>query len=93
MATIRQQIIDLLSDGPCDARDISQTLGIREKEVYDHLDHIAKSVSAQNRKLKVRPPVCLSCGYEFRDRKRLTKPGRCPECRQQRIQSPVYQVV
>lgn len=93
MPTIRQQIIDLLSRDACDVRELSQALHISEKDVNAHLPHIHKSVTSQNRKLEVIPASCSECGFTFKDRKRLTKPSRCPKCRGQRIQSPRYRVV
>ncbi|MBW2092170.1 MAG: ArsR family transcriptional regulator [Deltaproteobacteria bacterium] len=48
--SIRQQIINLLSHDEMSARDLSQMLGIKEKEVYEHLSHIALSVAARKKK-------------------------------------------
>jgi predicted Zn-ribbon and HTH transcriptional regulator len=42
-----------LSEDEMSARDLSQTIGIREKEVYDHLSHIARSRAAQRKRLLV----------------------------------------
>ena len=81
LQTLRQQIIDLLQEQELTAREISQELGIREKEVYDHLGHIGRSASRLGLQLIVRPCCCLGCGYVFTERKRLTRPGRCPKCR------------
>lgn len=75
-----------------DLRDLSQALRISEKEVKDHLPHIAKSVSAHKDRLTVIPARCEGCDYSFADRKRLSPPGKCPRCRQSRIQGPWYQV-
>jgi predicted Zn-ribbon and HTH transcriptional regulator len=93
MPTIRQEIIELLSVGAHTARDISQLVGIREKEVYNHLSYISRSVAAQKKKLHIIPAECIACGHEFKDRKRFTKPGRCPRCKSERIREPSYQVV
>jgi predicted Zn-ribbon and HTH transcriptional regulator len=92
MRTIRQKIIELLSNADLDARELSQELGIREKEVYDHLAHVARSVKAENKKLIVHPSRCLQCGFVFEDRKRLTRPSRCPTCKQSYLQSPRYSI-
>ena len=59
MQTIRRQIIVCLSQRAMNAIDISQQLGIREKEVYAHLRHIARSVEAQGKTLVIRPSDCL----------------------------------
>jgi predicted Zn-ribbon and HTH transcriptional regulator len=92
MKTVRKQIIDLLYEGAMSAIEISQDLGIREKEVYEHLPHIARSVEAQGKKLVIIPSQCLKCGYVFEDRKRFTRPGRCPRCRETHIQRPTYEI-
>jgi predicted Zn-ribbon and HTH transcriptional regulator len=86
-------MIVLLSEEECTARDLSQMLGIREKEVYAHLSHIACSVSSQKQRLLILPSTCLSCGYVFETRKRFAKPGRCPRCKNERIREPRYRVV
>lgn len=86
-------MILLLSEGNCTARGLSQTLGVREKEVYAHLAHIARSVVPQRQRLQIKPSRCLSCGYVFDTRKRFTKPGRCPSCKSERIEEPRYRII
>ena len=90
--TTRQQMIVLLSENDMNARDLSQAMGIREKEVYEHLPHIARSVAAQRKKVIIRPSTCLTCGYVFKDRRRFTRPSRCPRCRKTHLQEPMYRV-
>ena len=92
MQTIRQQIIDLLEERECSALNVSQILKIREKDVFEHLTHIRQSVAAQHRKLIVVPARCLECGFVFGDRRRVTKPGRCPRCKGEHVQDPTYRV-
>ena len=92
METIRQQMIAILIDKEMDARQLSQAMGIREKEVYEHLPHIARSVAAQNKKLVIQPVQCLDCGYVFKDRKRFTRPGRCPRCKKTHLDEPKYRI-
>lgn len=87
--TIRQRIRQLLMDGEYTAKDISRILGIKEKEVYEHLPHVEKSLG--NRlSLICDPARCLTCDYVFTKRKRLTTPGRCPVCRSEHVAAPVY---
>ncbi|MGD9336640.1 MAG: ArsR family transcriptional regulator [Syntrophobacterales bacterium] len=88
--TRRQQIITLLSQGTYSSRELSQELGISEKEVCTHLPHIARSLSAQEKELVLIPCQCLECEYLFGSRKRFTKPSRCPRCRGERIQEPRF---
>jgi hypothetical protein len=92
METIRQQMISLLVDKEMDARELSQAMGIREKEVYEHLPHIARSVAAQKKQLVIQPVRCLACGYVFKDRKRFTRPGRCPRCKKSHLDEPKYRI-
>ena len=81
MSTIRQQIIDLLRSEEVNALEISQLLSIREREVYDHLEHISRTLMVRGKKLLVSPYTCMKCGYVFRERQRFTRPGRCPQCK------------
>ena len=92
MQTIRQQMITLLSEREMGARELSQAMGIREKDVYEHLSHIARSAAAQRKRLIIVPFRCLACGYVFQDRKRFTRPGRCPCCKKSRVQQPTYRI-
>ncbi len=93
MQTVRQKIIALLNEAELDAREISREVGIREKEVYEHLVHIAKSLATKGKALLIEPSRCLSCGYVFEDRKRFTRPGRCPSCKQSHLQSPSFSII
>ncbi len=93
MKTVRQEIITLLEGQEMGARELSQALGIREKEVYEHLPHIARSLGAQGKKLVMIPARCLTCGFVFEERRRFTRPGRCPKCKQGRLQPPAYRIV
>jgi predicted Zn-ribbon and HTH transcriptional regulator len=92
MSTIRQQIISLLSDAEMSAREISGQVGITEKEVTEHLAHIARSVASQNKKVVIAPAICLDCEYVFKNRRRFTRPGRCPQCKKSHIQSPRFRI-
>jgi len=92
MKTIRQQLIEILSEREMTAIDLSGDVGIREKEVYEHLPHIALSVASQGKKLVIEPSRCLKCGYVFEGRKRFTRPGRCPQCRETHIQKPKFKI-
>ena len=85
-------MIELLTEAQHGAKDISQRLKIREKEVYEHLSHIKHSAAAQKKKLVVTPAKCLECAYVFESRNRFTSPGRCPRCRGEHIEDPKYRI-
>jgi predicted Zn-ribbon and HTH transcriptional regulator len=93
MPTIRQKIIELLTEAEMDARQVSREVGIKEKEVYEHLAHIERSLAAKGDRLVVRPSECLNCGFVFKDRRRLTRPGRCPRCRDSHLTNPSFQII
>ncbi len=88
--TIRQQIIGLLVERELSAREISQISGVREKEVYEHLPHVARSATAAGKKLLVLPFRCFDCGFVFEERKRFTRPSRCPRCKKSHLETPIY---
>jgi len=90
MPTIRKEIASLLEKESLDLREISQTLRIREKEVLDHLQHIARSVHP--RKLTMDPATCLQCGFVFKKRERFSTPSRCPICKSESVTPPRYQI-
>lgn len=90
MPTIRKEIAELLKKGPLDLREISQILRIREKEVLDHLQHIARSVHP--RRLAMDPAACLDCGFVFKKRERFSTPSRCPLCKSESITPPRYRI-
>jgi predicted Zn-ribbon and HTH transcriptional regulator len=90
--TIRQRMAELMEEKEMTARDLSRALGIREKAVYEHLPHLARSVSARNKKLIILPFQCLACGYLFKERNRYSPPGRCPRCKKAHVQRPLYRI-
>jgi len=90
--TIRRELIKLLEADSCGARELSQALHQSEKEIYEHLQHVALSLQSEGKQLMMEPPVCLHCGFVFSVRKRTTPPGRCPKCRRTRISRPKFKV-
>jgi predicted Zn-ribbon and HTH transcriptional regulator len=92
MKTLREQMMMFLSNNDMSAKEISSAVGIGEKEVYGHLTHIARSIKSQGRKLVINPAECMGCGYVFEKRKRFTRPGRCPICKNEHIKNPMYRI-
>jgi predicted Zn-ribbon and HTH transcriptional regulator len=91
--TKRQEIFDLIRDHARDARELSQMVGISQRKVEDHLEHIARSAAGQGGKFVVVMPACSECGFEFKDRGRTTKPGKCPKCQNERLELPGFEIV
>lgn len=92
MQTIRRQMSMLLKEMELSAKDLSQRLKIREKEVFEHLVHLKRSMAAQKKELIVIPARCMECGYLFQGRSRFTSPGRCPRCKGEHIEDPRYRI-
>ena len=90
--TVRQEIIAQLVQGPNSARDISAAVSISERDVYDHLEHIRKSISQSGRHLVVTPAECKKCGFVFAKRDKLKRPGKCPVCNGESIHEPLYSI-
>ncbi|MBM4275569.1 MAG: transcriptional regulator [Deltaproteobacteria bacterium] len=92
MTTTRQAIKELLLEQPLSSLELSQHLGLPEKEVLDHLAHIAKA-PGQGHRFHIIPAACKHCGFVFKKRERLTIPSRCPICKGESIRRPRFAVV
>ena len=90
--TIRQNIVSILEGKTLSARDISADVRVSEKEIYEHLEHIQRTMNKREHNLIITPAECKKCGFVFRKRDRLTKPGKCPVCRSELIQDPLFSV-
>ncbi|MDH5335449.1 MAG: hypothetical protein OEW20_03930 [Nitrospira sp.] len=89
--TLRQRITDLLTDTRMTAEQLAPILRIPEGQVEEHLAHVVKTVSRdRSRRFILEPSICLDCKFMFRDRTRLTRPSRCPQCRSEGISAPRY---
>jgi predicted Zn-ribbon and HTH transcriptional regulator len=89
--TPRQRIIDLLTGTRLSSHQLAQMLGIAERQVEDHLTHVVKSLARDKiRRFILEPSRCRDCEFTFRDRRRLTRPSRCPICRSEDITPPRY---
>ena len=88
--TLRHEIVSLLDGEEFTAREISAAIGIPEKDVCAHLEHI--QMHKRDLHLLITPAVCRKCGFVFRKRERLKKPGRCPVCRGELISEPLFSI-
>ena len=90
--TLRREIIETLQGHAVSAKEISAIVGIREKDVDGHLEHIQRSMHNYGRILLITPAECKMCGFIFRKRKRFNKPGKCPVCRSESIAEPLFSI-
>jgi predicted Zn-ribbon and HTH transcriptional regulator len=92
MQTIRQAMKELLREEPLSALELSRQLSVPEKEVYQHLQHLARA-PGEGWRFRMIPSVCRKCGFTFTKRDRLTPPSRCPVCRSQSLQRPRFAIL
>jgi transcriptional regulator len=89
--TARQRMAELLTGARLSSYQLAQLLGISERQVEDHLMHVVKTVARDDhRRFVLEPSACQDCGFDFRDRTKLTRPSRCPCCRSESITAPRY---
>jgi len=88
--TVRHLLLTELEQGVCSARDLSGLVGIPEKEVAGHLEHIRQSLHRTGRRLVIQPAECVKCGFVFDKRERLTRPSRCPLCKRESLHAPLF---
>jgi predicted Zn-ribbon and HTH transcriptional regulator len=87
--TLRKRMTELLERGWFTLRQVSQELGIREREALEHLEHVARSARGST-PLRVEHARCIQCGFVFRKRSRLSPPSRCPRCKSERVEPPRF---
>src|SRR3954452_4329259 len=90
--TVREAIREELLRGAATARELSERVSIREKDVAEHLEHLEKSLRARGERLIVEPASCIACGFAFARRARLSRPGSCPDCGSTRIDPPSFRI-
>jgi hypothetical protein len=44
----------------------------------------------KNELWNVTPAECRKCGFVFQKREKLKKPGKCPICRSESIEEPLF---
>ncbi len=89
--TIRQQLMHVLTCARHSSRDLAALIGAPERQIEEHLAHVVRSLARdKTRRFLLDPSHCHDCGFVFRDRTRLTTPGRCPACRSEAIAPPRF---
>ena len=89
--TLRKQLLEVLSTEPRSVSRLARELRLPRADVEDALRHMIRSARAAGHRIVVVPARCRSCGFTF-DEAKLTKPGKCPSCRESRIFEPQISV-
>ena len=89
--TLRRQLRDVLTT-PRTVSSLAHELGLKRGDVEEDLRHAIRSARAAGAQVRIEPARCKQCGFTF-DEDRLSKPGKCPECRGTRIFEPLVSIV
>ena len=87
----RKHLLDVLSREPRTASSLARELGVDRRDMENDLQHLIRSAKAAGHRVIVEPARCKSCGFVFTEEK-LSKPGKCPECRGSRIFEPLIRI-
>lgn len=92
LETVRQQIVSALREGTLSAQGLSKRVGVPEKDLVSHLLHIRKSLAQTGERLTTVAARCRRCGFLFKKREKLKKPGKCPLCKAESIEEPAFAI-
>ena len=91
--TPRQYLMQLLAGMSRSSYELAALLGLPERQIEEHLRHIVRTLARdQTRRFILEPSICQGCHYVFRERTRLTRPSRCPRCRNEAISAPRFMI-
>lgn len=76
---------------PRTASWLARELGLKRGEVEDDLRHAIRSARTAGERVVIEPARCRQCGFTF-DPEKLSKPGKCPQCRGTRIYEPLVRI-
>ena len=87
--TRRQRLIALLRGEEWSFDELRHELGLTVKILEEDLRHVERTIRASGAVFGMRPAICRSCDFVFTKRA-LHPPGRCPQCRDRRIDGPFF---
>ena len=88
----RKDLIPLLLYNPMAVADLATLCGVPMKAINDDLRHLIKSLKHSEYDVKVHPAACRKCAFVFSAGK-LTRPGKCPQCRGTWIEAPLIEIL
>ena len=83
----RKDLITLLLGNPMGVSQIAREVKEPPSQVADDLQHLLRSLKHSEYGAAIEPARCRACGFEFSEAK-LTKPSKCPECKNTWVQEP-----
>jgi predicted Zn-ribbon and HTH transcriptional regulator len=88
--TLRKELVDMLVT-PRTASSLARELGLKRGDIEEELAHAIRSARAAGHAIGVEPAKCRKCGFTF-DADKLSKPGKCPECRSTWLYEPLISI-
>lgn len=88
--TRRQQLQQLLMQGPISPQEIAYKYGADMGEILDDLRHVAKTCRVKGLDMRIIPARCEKCGFEFREKSDVRCPSKCPKCKSEWIKQPMF---
>jgi predicted Zn-ribbon and HTH transcriptional regulator len=88
----RRDLVEILKQRSLSAHELAELLQVPVKEIHEDLAHLQRSLKHLPYRLEVEPASCKKCGFCFA-KDRLTKPGKCPVCKQTWIAEPRIHIV
>jgi predicted Zn-ribbon and HTH transcriptional regulator len=94
MKTRREQIVDLLTKTEnMTLQELADITKSSVKTVAMDMDSVRKTIKYDNKRIEVKPAMCLNCNYVFYGRGRVSDPHKCPECHSERISPQIFRIV
>ena len=90
-ATTRERIAEYLRGQTAAAGTLANEFDITTDDAFEHVEHVAQSLEGSDEQLLVAPPECRDCGFAGFD-DRANRPSRCPECRSEAIEEPLFRI-
>ena len=84
-------LLELLGLGPQSVTDLARQLQLTQKQLATELRHLIQSLKNAPERVVVHPARCGKCGFAFGTDK-LTRPGKCPRCRETRVSPPAVEI-
>ena len=89
--TRRQQIGQILREGPIDVEDLARRVKAPVPTVLEDFAHVRRGLPGGEVWIQ-HAAECFACGFCFRNRERFNTPSRCPECRSEEIRPREFEL-
>lgn len=89
--TTRERIREHLREDAATASALAAEFGVTSSAARQHVRHVARSLDPDDEQLLAIPPECRDCGFDRFD-DRVNHPSRCPECKSEAVEEPVFTI-